>query len=207
MLKLHHLERSRSTRILWLMEELALPYELVAYQRDPQTARAPASLHGVHPIGKAPILEDGALTIAESGAIIEYVVDAYGAGDFAPARGSADHARYLEWLHFAEGTAIFPVMLQLLGAWMGPLPAPMQAFAQRDIDLILDRIAKAVEAGGYVMASGFTAADIQIGYVVGLARMGGMIGARPALQAYLDRLEARPAYARAIEKGGPHYMR
>ena len=206
MLKVHHLERSRSARLIWLMEELGLPYELIRYQRNPLTIRAPAELKAVHPLGKAPILDDDGQVIAESSAIIEYVVDRYGQGRLAPARTDPEHAAYLEWLHMAESTAMFPIMVTRLGAFTGGLSAGLAGFMGPEVELMLDYISTAVGADGYLLKSGFSAADIQMSYVVGSARGGGMLAARPQLTAYLDRLQARPAYKRMIEKGGPVYV-
>jgi len=205
MLKVHHLERSRSMRILWLLEELGVGYELIGYQRHPVTIRAPETLKAIHPLGKAPVIEDNGLVITESGAIIEYLVDAYGDGRLAPARGDPEHARYLEWLHYAEGSAMLPIMVTLLGAWTGGLPDGLKGFIAPEVELVLDYLSKAVGADGYLLKSGFSAADIQMSYVVGSARMGGLLQGRPDLLAYLERLELRPAYRKSVEIGGPPY--
>ena len=203
MLKLHHLQYSRSTRIIWLMEELGLPYELVSYERDPATFRAPDSLKSLNPLGKAPTVEDGDLVIAESGAIIEYVVETYGNGRLAPAKGERERSKYLEWLHFAEGSAMFPILVVLLGKMTGDTSGGVQDFVRPELEKTLNYLASALSSNDYLLASGFSAADIQMSYVIEAARMGGMLDGQPGLTAYLERLEQRPAYRRAIEKGGP----
>jgi len=201
MIKVHHLNYSRSTRILWLLEELDLPYEIVPYSRDPRTFRAPDSLKGVHPLGKAPVIEDGDLVLAESGAIVEYVVARYGGGRLAPAAETPEWAAYIEWLHYAEGSAMFPILTQLLGSMSGGLGG-LGDFVGPEIQKTLAFVAGAVQPSGYLLAE-FGAADIQMFYVIEAARMGGMLTDFPALTAYLERLEARPAFRTALEKGGP----
>ena len=203
MLKLHHLKYSRSTRIIWLMEELGLPYELVSYDRDPATFRAPDSLLNSNPLGKAPTIEDGDLVIFESGAIIEYVVETYGNGRLAPAKGERERAKFLEWLHFAEGSAMLWVVVVLLGKMTGDTSGGVQDFVRPELEKTLNYLASALASNDYLLASCFSAADIQMSYVIEAARMGGMLDGQPGLTAYLERLEQRPAYRRAIEKGGP----
>lgn len=203
MIKVHHLKFSRSTRVIWLMEELGLEYELIAYDRDPLTLRAPESLMGPHPLGKAPVIEDNDCVIAESGAIIEYVVETYGGGKLGPAKGDPERAKYLEWLHYAEGSAIFPILVILIGKMTDDISDGMKGFAQFELDKTLAYIQSAVRSGGYLLESGFSAADIQMSYVIEAARMGGMLEGSSDLSGYLSRLEERPAYKRAIDKGGP----
>ena len=203
MIKIHHLKYSRSTRIIWLMEELGLPYEMTSYERDPATFRAPDSLKTVHPLGKAPAIEDGYLVLTESGAIIEYIVDTHGGGRLAPARGSPDHATYLEWLHFAEGSAMLPVVMVIVGGMTGGLHEGLKGFVDGELGAILGYIQSAVSPDHYLLPSGFSAADIQMSYVVEAARMAGLLAPYPQLAAYLERLEQRPAYGRALDKGGP----
>jgi len=201
MIKVHHLNYSRSTRILWLLEELDLPYEIVPYSRDPRTFRAPDSLKGVHPLGKAPVIEDGDLVLAESGAIVEYVVARYGGGRLAPAAETPEWAAYIEWLHYAEGSAMLPIMIHLMGALTGG-NGGLGAFAAPEIRHALAYIAGAVQPTGYLLAA-FSAADVQMFYVIEAARMGGLLTDFPALTAYLERLETRPAFQAALDKGGP----
>lgn len=202
MIKIHHLNFSRSTRIIWLMEELDQPYELVPHTRDPATFRSPPTLDQVHPLGKAPVIEDGALVLAESGAIIEYVIATYGGGKLAPASGP-DWARYLGWLHFAEGSAMMPLLVHLLGMLTGGLPDGLKGFITPDIEKSLTYTAAAIPDDGYLMGDAFTGADIQMSYVLEVARMGKVLDAYPSLEKYMARLEARPAYQRAFQRGGP----
>ena len=202
MLKLHHLEHSRSTRIIWLMEELGASYELIVHERNPETMRAPEELTRVHPVGKAPVLEDGNLTLAESGAIIEYVIGKYGAGKLAPREDSLEHARYLELLHFAEGSAMFPILVLLVGGMTGGLSDNFRSFVTPDVHKNLDYIGSFLDRRDYLLESGFSGADIQMSYVIEAARMGNLLAGKEKLTEYLARIEQRPAYRRAIEKGG-----
>ena len=204
-LRLHHLHMSRSTRIIWLLEELGLDYERIDYHRDPVTRRAPDSLRNVHPLGKAPVLEVDGVLIAESGAIIEYLLETLDDRQLAPTSGAA-RAHYLEWMHYAEGSAMLPVMLNILGQFRGGLPPAIAAFEGPETAAALGHIASSIKPGGYLLASGFSAADIQIHYVVGAARWLNLIDPYPELAGYLDRVEARPAYRKAIEIGGPVFL-
>jgi glutathione S-transferase len=203
MIKIHHLTYSRSTRIIWLLEELGLPYELVTYDRD-ANLRAPKVLEAVHPLGKAPVIEDGAVLIAESGAIIQYIIDGYGQGRLVPRAESGRKAIWLAWLHYAEGSAMPPILMNFIGLRAGGLPESMKAFLAPAVAKNLAYIAAAVSAGsGYLMAEGFMAVDIQMFYVLEVARFGNMLAEYPSLTAYLDSLEARPAFVKALEVGGP----
>jgi glutathione S-transferase len=215
MLTVHHLNNSRSQRILWLLEELGLPYEVKRYQRDAVTSLAPPELLAVHPLGKSPVVTDGDLTLAESGAIIEYLVERYGKGALAPPAGTPERIRYTYWMHFAEGTAMPPMVMKLV--FNRVERAKMPFFAKP----IARGIARKVKAGfidpnlarivGYMeeelgrsdwfAGDAFSAADIQMSFPVEAAasRAGGN---RPNLSRFLERIHARPAYARALEKGG-----
>lgn len=203
MIKIHHLNFSRSTRILWLMEELEAPYEIVAYKRNEQTFRAPPELEKVHPLGKAPIIEDGDLVLAESGAIIEYVLETQGNGKLAPQRGTAEWGRYLGWLHYAEGSAMLPLLTHLLGNLTGGLSEGLKGFMDPEIDKTLAYISSSLSDDGWIVGRMFTAADIQMSYAVEVARMGKLLAGHPKLQGYLERIEARPAFQRALARGGP----
>jgi len=162
MIKIHHLNHSRSTRVIWLMEELNEPYEIVQHMRDPNTFRSPQTLERVHLLGKAPVIEDGPLMLAESGAIIEYLILTYGRGKLAPAPGGSSWARYIELLHFAEGSAMFPLLVHLLGMFTGGLSDGLKGFITPDIAKILKYLDAEVARNGYLMAEGFTGADIQM---------------------------------------------
>ena len=203
MIKIHHLNYSRSSRVIWLMEELGEPYEIVPHTRDAATFRSPPTLARIHPLGKAPVIEDGALVLAESGAIIEYLVSTYGQGKLAPARGTPAWAHYLEWLHFADGSAMFPLLTHLLGGFTGGLSDGLKGFITPDIAKTLTYIDSTVTRNGHLLAEGFTGADIQMSYVIEMARMGKLVDPYPGLDAYMARLEQRPAFKRAFDRGGP----
>ena len=190
MIKIHHLNFSRSTRIIWLMEEMGEPYEIVPYSRNPNTFRSPQTLEQVHPLGKAPVIEDGPLMLAESGAIIEYLISTYGRGKLAPAPGGSSWARYIELLHFAEGSAMFPLLVHLLGMFTGGLSDGLKGFITPDIAKILKYLDAEVARNGYLMAEGFTGADIQMSYVIEIARMGKLHEPYASLEAWMSRTRA-----------------
>jgi glutathione S-transferase len=210
----HHLENSRSHRIVWLLEELGVPYEIERYRRHPQTSLAPPELLRVHPLGKSPVITDGDLTIAESGAIVEYLVDRYGQGALIPPHSSPERLRYTYWLHFAEGTAMPFLVMKLVFNRIerGPMPFFARPIARgitrrvkgAFIDPNLERIVGYIESElgrtGWFAGDSFTAADIQMSMPVETAAA--RVGARPAMAGFLERIHARPAYERAIEKGG-----
>ena len=222
MIIVHHLNNSRSQRILWLLEELGLQYEIKPYQRDKQTMLAPPELRQVHPLGKSPVVTvksgDDELTLAESGAIIEHLADRYGAGKLAPAFGSAERVRYLYWLHFAEGTAQPPLLLKLLfDRVKAKAPVLVRPIARKIADTALDAYVlpnikrnldfMEAELGRFDWFAGnaFSAADIQMSFPLEAARMrAGLDGSRPRLMAWLEKIHARPAYKRAIERGGKY---
>ncbi len=202
MVTLHHLNNSRSQRILWLLEELGEPYELVRYQRDPVTNLAPPELKAVNPLGKSPAITDGTVRIAESGAIVDYLVERYGGGRFQPPAKSDAHLVYLEWLHYAEGSAMLPLMLAFYLMRLGDAAAPLTPRVNGEIENNLTYMANTLGSSDFLMGADFTGADVQISFVLEMARAMGRLNAFPSLSAYLDRLHARPAYQRAIEKGG-----
>jgi glutathione S-transferase len=202
MLTVHHLNNSRSQRILWLLEELEVPYAVEKYQRLSPIPLAPPELKKVHPLGKSPVITDGNHTIAESGAIIEFILVKYGNGRLRPAAGSDDHIRYIEWMHFAEGSAALPLMLHLYAGFLGDAAAPLRPRIDSEIANHLSYIARAVEGREFIVGDALTGADIQIAFVLEAAQSGALLRDYPTLQKYLARLQARPAYRRAIEKGG-----
>ncbi|MEP3224793.1 MAG: glutathione S-transferase family protein [Parasphingorhabdus sp.] len=203
MIILHHLEYSRSTRIIWLLEELGVDYEMVRHQRHPETMRAQADLAAIHPLAKAPTaIIDGHLMM-ESGAIIEYILEQYGDGKLAPAPGSKERAEYLEWLHFTEGTLANPVIVQMLAPRFGGLGEGYAPFVEGEVVKLLDYVEHHIDNREYLVGDGFTGADINIAYVIELATAAGMLANRPAAMAYGQRIMARPAYKKAIELGGP----
>ncbi len=206
MVIVHHLNNSRSQRILWLLEELGTPYEIRFYQRDAVTNLAPPSLKEVHPLGKSPVIEDGPVKIAESGAIVDYLVRTYGDGRLAPPAESVDHEAYLEWLHYAEGSAMLPLMLQLYTMRLGEAAAPLKGRIDGEIDNNLAYIEAALASHDYLMAQGFTGADVQLSFVGEVARAFGKLGGYPKLQAWVERLHARPAFKMSLEKGGVYNL-
>ena len=219
MLTVHHLNNSRSQRILWLLEELALPYEIVRYQRDAKTMLAPPELRKVHPLGKSPVVTtDDGLTLAESGAIIETVVERYGQGQLAPAAGTPEALRYRYWLHYAEGSAMPPLLLKLVFDKIENAPMPFfvkpiakaisgkakSGFITPQITTHLDFMEAELGKSLWFAGDVFTGADIQMSFPVEAAQArGGLNTSRPKLMAYLERIHARPAYQRALERGGP----
>jgi glutathione S-transferase len=219
MVVVHHLNDSRSQRVLWLLEELGVPYEIVRYQRDPETMLAPESLRRVHPLGKSPVVTDGDLVLAESGAIVEYLADRYGAGRLAPAPGTPERLRYTYWLHYAEGSAMPPLLLKLvfqrvesakLPFFVKPIAKAIsknvnRSFIDPQLTLHLDYMEGELGKSEWFGGDTFSAADIQMSFPVEAASMRGGLGAdRSRLRAWIDRVHARPAYRRALERGGPY---
>jgi glutathione S-transferase len=203
MLKVHHLNNSRSQRILWLLEELALPYEIVAYQRDATTNLAPASLERVHPLGKSPVLVDGATTVIESGAILEYVVRRHGRGRLAPAETAPEWPRYLQLMHYAEGSAMLPLMLKLYLGRLGEAAAPLAPRVTSEIERHIGWLNAELDGADWFVGNALSAADIQLSFVIQAARMLYGLEKFPNLAGFLDRARKRPAYQRALERGGP----
>ena len=221
MITVHHLNNSRSQRILWLLEELGVEYEIRKYQRDPKTMLAPPELKAVHPLGKSPVITDGELTLAESGAIIEYLVARYGAGRLAPAAGTGDHLRYTYFLHYAEGSAMPPLLLKLVFDRVENAPAPFfvrpiaRAIADRalasyvlpNIGRNLDFMESELGKNEWFAGAQFSAADIQMSFPVEAYRArGGLDEKRPRLMKFLEKIHSRPAYRRAVERGGEYAL-
>lgn len=221
MLTVHHLNNSRSQRVLWLLEELGVPYELKRYERDPKTMLAPPELRAVHPLGKSPVITDDGQTLAESGAIIEYLVDKYGQGRFAPAAGTPERLRYTYWMHYAEGSAMPPLLLKLVALRIASAPMPFFArpiarkiastlqssFVDPQLKLHLGYINQELAATGWFAGNDFTAADVQMSFPLEAATArGGMEGQIPAVVDFLKRIHARPAYQRALERGGKYEL-
>jgi len=207
MITLHHLDNSRSQRILWLLEELELPYEIVIYRRDPVTRRAPESLKAVHPLGKSPVITDGGVVVAESGAIIEYLTRGHGDGRLAVTDPNApDFASYLHWLHYAEGSAVTPMLFELYLRLLGGGNEALQATVNAQITQQLSYIDGALIKREFFVGSRFTAADIQMTFVLEFAQASGSLGGYPRLEDYVRRMHARPAYIRSVEKGGEYSL-
>jgi len=204
MITVHHLNNSRSQRVLWLLEELGEPdYEVIRYYRDPQTKRAPPELKRIHPLGKSPVIEDNGRIIAESGAVIEYILRHYGHGRFMPDDGSTAYFDYLHWTHFAEGSAMFPLLMQLYMNRLGTPGAPLLPRITSEVASHLGYLERELGDRTYFMGPDLMAADIQLWFIVEIAQALGLLGPYAKLRAYLDRIHARPAYQRAIERGGP----
>lgn len=204
MLKVHHLNNSRSQRILWLLEELGTPYEIVKYERMAPMPLAPPELKQVHPLGKSPVISDGTKTIAESGAIVEYIIDRYGGGRLKPAHGTDAYWRYVEWMHYAEGSAMLPLLLALYAGLLGDAAAPLQFRIDSEIANHFSYLEHALGGGAFFVGDELTGADIQLLFVFEAA--GARLAPYPALAAYRDRMHARPAYQRGIDKGGPYQL-
>lgn len=204
MITVHHLNNSRSQRILWLLEELGLPYEIIKYQRDATTNLAPPELKKIHPLGKSPVIVDDGQLMAESGAIVEILTRKYGKGKLSPAEGTKAHDRYIEWLHFAEGSAMLPLMLALYTSRLGDAAAPLLPRIMDEIDNHFSYMNNLVEKGGYLMGPEFSAADIENSFVLEAAKVRGFLANYPNLLDLLARLQARPAYKTALEKGGTY---
>jgi glutathione S-transferase len=219
MIIVHHLNNSRSQRILWLLEELGLAYEIKKYQRDPKTMLAPPELRAVHPLGKSPVIEDGDSIVAESGAIIEYLVGRYGEGRLAPAAGTPERLRYTYFLHYAEGSAMPPLLLKLVFDRVESTPAPFfvrpiaRAIANKVKDsFVLPQIRQhlaflegELAQRAWFAGDEFSAADIQLSFPLeAAAARGGLDAQYPKLSGFLERIHARSAYRRALERGGKY---
>jgi glutathione S-transferase len=220
MITVHHLNNSRSQRILWLLEELGLPYEIRRYQRDARTMLAPPELLEVHPLGKSPVVTDGDVTVAESGAIVEHLLDTYGqASGLRPAKGGAQYRRFVYWLHFAEGSAMPPLVMKLVFQRIKSMPMPffakpiargiadkvLAAFVEPNLARQMAFMESELAAAPWFAGPDFSAADIQMSFPIEAANARGALGtATPRLRDWLARAHARPAYRRALERGGPY---
>ena len=221
MIIVHHLNNSRSQRVLWLLEELGVAYEIRRYQRDAKTMLAPPELRAVHPLSKSPVIQEGAVTLAESGAILEYLVERHGAGRWAPAPGTPERLRYTYWMHFAEGSAMPPLLLLLIFNRIekGPMPffvrpvaraiaqRAKSSFVQPNVERILDFMEGELGNSDWFAGAQFSAADVQMSFPLEAARArGGLDERRPRLMDFLARIHARPAYRRAVDKGGEYAL-
>jgi len=204
MLTLHHLNDSRSQRILWLLEELGVPYEMKRYQRDPTTRLAPPELETVHPLGKSPVITDGDVTIAESGAVVDYIIRHYGKSAMMPAPDSAEYESYNEWLHYSEGSAMLPLMLNLYVSRLKEAGAPLHPRIDSEMANHLGYVDGALKGREFFVGTSLTGADIQMSFVGEMAKVFGKLGPYPNLSAWLSRMHTRPAFQRSIEKGGAY---
>lgn len=221
MIVVHHLENSRSQRILWLLEELGVDYEIKRYERDPKTSLAPAELQRIHPLGKSPVITDGEVTVAESGAIVEYLVHKYDVGRLLPPDSTPERLAYTYWLHYAEGTFMPLMIVSLILGRIESAPMPFfvkpiaRGIAGKVRDSYLDANVKRnlafmearLEDSTWFCGNDFTAADIQMSFPVEAAEVRTNLRADyPLLAAFLDRVRALPAYQAALEKGGPYEL-
>jgi glutathione S-transferase len=204
MIVLHHLNNSRSQRIVWLLEELGLPYELRLHERNAQTQLAPPSLQAVSPVGKAPVIEDGDTVVLESGAIVDYLLRRHGKGRLQPDPASAEYDSYVQWLHYAEGSAMLPLMLNLYVSRLKEAGAPLQARIDSELANHLGYIDRSLAGKQYIMGDDFSGADVQLSFIGEMAARQGRAAAYPHLSEWLERLHARPAFRASVAKGGPY---
>jgi glutathione S-transferase len=204
MLTLHHLNDSRSQRVLWLLEELGTPYEMKCYQRNTKTRLAPPELKEVHPLGKSPVITDGDIRITESGAIVDYIIRRYSKGAMMPAPGSAEYETYNEWLHYSEGSAMLPLMLHLYVSRLKEAGAPLHPRIDSELANHLGYVESALQGREFFVGPSLTGADIQMSFVGEMAKVFGKLGPYPYLKAWLSRMHARPAFQRSVEKGGAY---
>jgi len=204
MIRVHHLNNSRSQRVLWLLEELGVPYEVVRYQRDTKTMLAPKELRGIHPLGKSPIIDDDGQIFAETGLIVEYLVARHG-NEMAPQRDTTPYWRYKYWLHYAEGSLMPPLLLKLVIDRLGFLGFPARGFVASQLKLHLNFVEAELGTAPWFAGDQFSAADIMMSFPLEAARArAGLDETRPRLMDFLKRIRARPAYQRALEKGGTY---
>jgi len=217
MIIVHHLNNSRSQRVLWLLEELGVPYEVKRYERDAKTMLAPVELRAIHPLGKSPVIADNGKIIAETGAIIDYLVETHGQGRLIPAAGTAQRLRYTYWLHYAEGSAMTPLLLKLVFTAL-PTRAPallrglvkaiangaQKGFIDPQVTAHIDYWDDELAKSPWFAGSDFTAADIMMSFPLEAAAARAGANGRPRVKAFLERIHARPAYRQALERGGPY---
>ncbi|EMX0220632.1 glutathione S-transferase [Vibrio fluvialis] len=197
MITLHHLNRSRSKRIIWLLEELEVEYQIVPYQRDSLTFLAPPELKAVHPLGKSPVIEIDGRVIAESGAITEYLIERFAPQRLAPARDSADYIDYLQWLHFAESSGILPLLLKLFLAKGGAKTQFLEGYANSEAAKVLGYVNAQLEGKNYLVADKLSGADIMMSFIAEGVQTSGMLDHFPNIKAYLSGLSTLPAYQKA----------
>jgi glutathione S-transferase len=204
MIVVHHLENSRSQRVLWLLEELGLPYEVKRYKRNPKTMLAPPELKRVHPLGKSPVIEDEGRVLAETGAIVEYLIEK-AEGKLGPPANREAVLRYRHFLHYAEGSMMPPLLALLVVNRLGILGRPAKAPIHKMLDDHLDWLEGELGSRDWFAGDEFTAADIMMSFPLEASRSrGGLDGRRPNLIDWLERIHARPAYGEALQKGGPY---
>jgi len=205
MIEVHHLNNSRSQRVLWMLEEIGVPYTIVRYERDAKTSLAPPDLKQVHPLGKSPVIRDGDFVLAESGAIIEYLVEKYGNGRFVPQRGTREYETCRYWVHYAEGSLMMQLLVKI---YLERVGEPAKALLERvsgAVRMHLGYVEESLGSSQFLTGSLFTVADVQMSFPLEVSVVQGMLGdAHPRLKALLARLHERPAYQAALAKGGPY---
>ena len=206
MIVLHHLNDSRSQRILWLLEELELPCRIERYQRDPKTRLAPPELLAVNPLGKSPVIVDGENTVIESGAIVDYIIRRHGGGRLQPDPATSRYDKYQQWMHYAEGSAMLPLMMHLYVSRLGAAGAPLVPRIDSEIANHLGHVDRSLAKGPWLLGEELTGADIQMSFVGELAGQFGRLAGFPDIAAWVRRFQARPAYKRAVEKGGAYRL-
>jgi glutathione S-transferase len=204
MIVVHHLNESRSQRILWLLEELGLDYTIRHYARDATTRLAPPELQAVHPLGKSPVIEIDGRTLIESGAIVDLLIRRYGGGALQPAVDSPDYDNYQQWLHYAEGSAMLPLLLKLYVSRLGEAGAPLAPRIDSELANHLGYVDRSLAGRDWLVGDALTGADVQMSFVGEAAR--GLRAQYPNMDAWVRRLQQRPAYRRALERGGPYSM-
>jgi glutathione S-transferase len=204
MIVVHHLNESRSQRVLWLLEELGLPYDIKFYQREPRTNLAPPELKNIHPLGKSPVITDGDRVVAESGAIIDYIIRRHGGGRLQPDPAEPAYDEYVQWLHYAEGSAVLPLVMKGIAERAGKWLAPLSRHANGEIGLHLEYIDHSLAGRPFLLGDSLTGADVQMSFVGELAGVSVDRSAYPNLDAWVRRLHARPAYQAALARGGPY---
>lgn len=200
----HHLNDSRSQRILWLLEEIGAPYTIKHYKRMSPVPLAPPELKAVHPLGKSPVVTVDGKAIIESGAIVELLIERFAPDRLAPKRGTDDYAAYIQWLHYSEGSAMLPLMLKLYTALLGEAAAPLHPRIESEIANHLGYMENAIRGRDYFVGSSLTGADIQLSFTSEAANARGALAAYPELSRHMKAMQARPAYQRGLEKGGPY---
>ena len=204
MILVHHLNESRSQRVLWLLEELGLPYEIRHYARNATTRLAPPELQAVHPLGKSPVVEADGLKLIESGAIVDYLIRRHGGGRLRPALDTTDFESYQQWLHYAEGSAMLPLLLKLYVSRLGDAGAPLWPRIDSELANHLGFVNRALAGRDWLLGDALSGADVQMSFVGEAAR--GLRASYPHIDAWVRRFQQRPAYRRALERGGPYSM-
>lgn len=197
MIKLHHLNKSRSKRIIWLLEELGVEYEIVPYQRDSATFLAPIELQNIHSLGKSPVIEDDGTIVTESGAITEYLIDKYKATALAPDRDSADYVQYLQWLHFAESSAILPLLLKMFIEKDGCETNFISQYAEMEINKVVSYFDKSLDNKRYLVGDALSGADIMMSFIVEIITNNGKLSEYKNIERYATQLGTHPAFFKA----------